>query len=525
MINNDVWELVHLLIEQGKARVEFTCSKTQQTQYGFGATRLLDINVKSIGEDSYEIRCMEGPVVYPSDKLSRRSLFAMFCKYPSYKILKLEQEQFKPDATIELKQSEISPITSDYNDMLKEKYEIIEVDESKQEVVIGEIGDEGVSAEQGEALAEHSEVKADSIEALAPENELFIADEVNVSGMNITTEQGLLEDFGTEVKVESKPNIEEEQAQSSLPSTQDQLTERIKELLLKNSKQEVERVKHGKGCKKCGYTGWITDEETGMTVQCDCQSVTELKKQVQAKAPQVKIKNTRALEAVVPIDYRDRDFDLEKAKTYAGSIAMNLELRIMGYGSYIDTVKTVLTSINTSELKNSYIIGAPNGFGKATFVYTAIKRLIAQGKPVVPYLSLIELAELRVEYEDRLLSKLKNPRFSKSLRLDPDEYIWKDFIGAPVLFTYFSSVDSKVIESAALNALMNLRSAKGRPTIVTTAFSLDPYVGDQKLRSYYWNDMISITNKESSTGVDRLIHRSCYLRPMNSMNVVKGVDY
>lgn len=429
-------ELVKHLIEHKETKVMFKCPRSLQVENGFNETRTLNINIKVIGTDKFEIRCSEGEEQYPTNILSLNSLESMFYKYTSYDIV---------DPTIE-EEKAMQETNQDTN----------QTDETN-----------------GESFAEDQESKV-----------------IN-----------------------------------KLASTQDQLTERIKELMLKNPKQEAKRVKVGHGCKKCNYTGWIVDEETGLTIRCDCQSASNIDKTAKSRAPQVKIKNTNALTAVVPLEYRNKDFDLEKAKICAGNIAMSLELKVVGYNNYIDTLSSILTSINTSELRNSYIVGAPNGFGKATFVYTAIKRLIAQGKPVVPYLPLIELAELRVEYENRLLSKLKNPRFSKSLRENPDEYIWKDFVDVPVLFTYFSSVDSKVIESATLSTLMNLRSVKGRPTVVMISSSLDPYISDLKLRQYYWNDMIALTNKESTTGVDRLIHRSCFMRAVNSMNIIKGVDY
>ena len=435
-------ELVEHLIRHRETKVMFKCPRRLQVENGFNETRTLNIAIKAMGSDEFEIRCSEGEEQYPTNILSLNSLESMFYKYTSYSIV---------DSTID--------------------------------------------------------------------------EEKTMQETNQDTNQDTNQADETNGKSFAEEPIQESKVINKLASTQDQLTERIKELVLKNPKQEAKPIKVGRGCKKCNYTGWIVDAETGLTIRCDCQSVSNIDKTVKSRAPQVKIKNTNALTAVVPLEYRNKDFDLEKAKICAGNIAMSLELKVVGYNNYIDTLSSILTSINTSELKNSYIIGAPNGFGKATFVYTAIKRLIAQGKPVVPYLPLIELAELRVEYEDRLLSKLKNPRFSKSLRENPDEYIWKDFVDVPVLFTYFSSVDSKVIESATLSTLMNLRSVKGKPTVVMISSSLDPYISDLKLRQYYWNDMIALTNKESTTGVDRLIHRSCFMRAVNSMNIIKGVDY
>lgn len=327
-----------------------------------------------------------------------------------------------------------------------------------------------------------------------------------------------------------------------MDNRQDSMSEAIKKAVLatrenineNKNKSEVEdkyKVIRGInnktcGCALCNYTGLIEDAKTGLILQCDCQlSEYTLKKKRDGRAPKLTVNDMDKLRAIVPLEFRNTEFDSDRLKHDLSNLANTQNIRVYRYNNYIDTINTILAQISVSELKNSYIIGAPNDFGKSTFVYTALKRLIALDKKVVPYLSLVELAELKVEYENRLVDKLKNPRFSEPLRRGKDEVIWKDITDADVLFTRLSSVDSKYVESMVLSALMRLRGSKGKPTIVMAYTPLDPYINDEKLRSLYWDDMLSYTGKEENTKVDRLIHRACYKRDGVRIQAQKGVDY
>lgn len=312
----------------------------------------------------------------------------------------------------------------------------------------------------------------------------------------------------------------------SLDEPQSYEVEELKKAILSEEPKVIQRKRVGKGCEKCDFTGWKQDSLTGIKVRCDCQIRAERQTKIKdTEAPKVKIRDKDKLRLLVPLERRKDEFDTDTSKHNIEEIAKMQNCKIYRYTTYIDTINTILGEIVTSGLKNSYIIGAPNGFGKTTFVYTAIKRLLAQNKKVVPYLPLIELAEKKVEYEARLMEKLKNPRFAGELRKEPDEFIWKDFVEADVLFTFFSSIESKEIESAALSALMTLRASKGRPTIACISTSLNLYTNDTKLREYYWDDMIAYKTDTTKVGVDRLIHRSCYKRYNGNMTAIKGIDY
>lgn len=314
-----------------------------------------------------------------------------------------------------------------------------------------------------------------------------------------------------------------------LPQQQDKITEEIKTAILSSEQVKrgfVREKTPGSGCEKCNYTGWIKDASTGIETKCDCQLIAKrTPKLKKSNKPKVNIENQNLLRNIIPLERRKDEYSLEIALERIRKICNSQNCKVAKYDTYTETLNTILGQIITSKLKNSYIIGAPNGFGKSTFVYTALKRLLAQNKKVVPYLSLVELAEKKVEYETRLLEKLKNPRFSKPLRREPDEFIWKDFIEADVLFTFMSAVGSKEIESMILSAIMTLRASKNRPTVVMMSTSIEPYIYDDKLRKYYWDDMFTYSNKEEEVGVDRLIHRSCYRQYNTSMPIRKGIDY
>lgn len=232
-------------------------------------------------------------------------------------------------------------------------------------------------------------------------------------------------------------------------------------------------------------------------------------------------------EKIIPSAYRDACFDENKIKN---NIRLQYQrsgglYKVYKFKDYTDICNTILSSIRMKRLPDrSYIIGAPNGFGKTSFVNECLITLRRQGYRVAPYISLWELAQLRVDNEHRIMDPYK--RFKKEngdvVYKDPNTvqgymkvptivttgYSYSEYINADCLFVCFTDVISKDIESHTLYQLLNIRGAKGLPTIVMISTSLEPYENDKTLKEYVWDEIKDYN--ENRRSYDRVYHISCF---------------
>lgn len=259
------------------------------------------------------------------------------------------------------------------------------------------------------------------------------------------------------------------------------------------------------------------------------------------KSPMVYIRTGDKLEAVrlglVPEAYMNCEFDIEKVKeNQIEQIKTSArKFFVKRFEDYRDVTSGIISTIISNKIPNqSYIIGAPNGFGKTSFVNTCIIRLHAQGRNCTPYISLSDLAQAKLTNEKRLLSGIGSKEIYKGDSIDAkfedydsvvfdgftsstydkkpiniiDRYSWSEYMNCAVLFCYFTDVRSKVLESEMLKTAITVRGAKGLPTIAMISTSLDPYKNDKYLAEYVWNEILAYNNSESS--YDRVKHISCY---------------
>ena len=287
------------------------------------------------------------------------------------------------------------------------------------------------------------------------------------------------------------------------------------------------------GCDKCNHTGIIIDPETGISMQCECliERIQKLKEQLnRTHAPKYTLSNDESsrklIEAIIPFHRRDDEYNSDITEQKILEIIKARNARTTNSVMYKNLLDKLLSDISLGLLDNSYIIGAPNGFSKTTFVYTCLKRLIAQGKKVVPYKSLAELAQIKLDYEKLVLEQFKYGTKSKKSSL---EFTWRDYLEADVLFTYLSSVSSAELESAVLSSIMQIRGQNGKPTIVMTSTTLKIYTNNPDLNNYYWADMLDYTSnktdKKRNVSMDRLIHYSCYIIPTLDLKAKQLRDY
>lgn len=279
-------------------------------------------------------------------------------------------------------------------------------------------------------------------------------------------------------------------------------------------------------CEKCD-NGYITIEPLGMKVKCTCmiESPVKYNKDEPPKKPVYSVTNAQKEMAtylkLIPESRQDDEYDAEIIKANVTEMCSVQKCKVRKFDEYINTLNSIIVSISTTgKLRQSYIIGAPNSFGKTTFAYTCIKRLYAMGKKVVPYLSLYELAELKAEYERKVYKYIKksrkevNEESKNEVDSSEDEsssdiiYTWEDFMKSDVLFTYLTTLDNMKIEVSLLKTIMDIRGPKELPTVVFTTNPLKPYFADEVLKTYYWDEILAYNEKKTSC--DRLIHKSCY---------------
>lgn len=252
---------------------------------------------------------------------------------------------------------------------------------------------------------------------------------------------------------------------------------------------------------------------------------------------------------LIPENYRDVKFDENKIKENLREQNKRSArmYRIHRFKQYISICSEILTSLRQGVLpKRSYIIGAPNGFGKSSFVNEALITMSQFGWVCAPYISLSELAILRAAEEQRLLRPFDERLKHMKYNVDVDEFIkqngfpeynyrkpkepidlvkvptvitsnysWSEYINAKCLFVHFTDVISKDLESHVLYQLLSIRGAKGLPTIAMISTSLDPYVNDFTLKELVWDEIKS--TKDEPDSYDRVTHVSCYKKRKDSL--------
>ena len=250
--------------------------------------------------------------------------------------------------------------------------------------------------------------------------------------------------------------------------------------------------------------------------------------------------------ALIPEAYINTEFDVLKVRdNYRDQSTNTRKHEMIHFDEYIETTCDILNSIRRGEkIRGSYIIGAPNGLGKTSFVHTAIMLMYQRRMRVVPYISLSEIAELKVENEKRLARGLEmklsdrvyqenitylndkgDPNRSRHVEMSyyvdiednnyykkpiviTGQYSYSEYLNADILFCFLTEPSSKEIESYILKSILEIRSAKGLPTVVMVSTSLNPYKNHNVLGPLIWQEILSYNSNKKS--FDRLEHISCF---------------
>lgn len=262
-----------------------------------------------------------------------------------------------------------------------------------------------------------------------------------------------------------------------------------------------------------------------------------------------KLREAAVKAKLIPVAYKNAKFDSEMIKNRVNAEmrkkAKMDRYRIRNYKSYVEVCNGILATLGMGEdVTQSYVIGAPNGFGKTSFANDAILRLFSRGVNVAPYVSLTELAEIKMANDTRLAKGLvmtargvnnddkaelnrfvqdgynwdiekiyemhSEPVMYSKIPVDiVGRYSWSEYINAEVLFTYFTSIDSKVLESKMLQHLLYVRGTKGLPTIAMISTALTPYINDPTLAELVWDEIYDKSTSEAPC-YDRVKHVSCF---------------
>lgn len=290
-------------------------------------------------------------------------------------------------------------------------------------------------------------------------------------------------------------------------------------------------------------------ESSGMTVISDNESLKNRDEFVDSikdfgiKKPLLYINKGDILSAVkagiVPEAYMHCDFNIEQVKENQRQQYRNSSRKftIHDFEKYSEVTQGIISTIIANKIpEQSYIIGAPNGFGKTSFVNSCLLKLHALGRMCTPYISLTELANVRLADERRLLNGIGIDRYYSGKTDDIEvfnkeeyentlytgmdtagyvkkpiniinKFSWSEYMNCDILFCYFTNVSAKLIESEILKTAVTVRGVKGLPTIAMISTSLNPYKNDQRLSEYVWNELLTYKNESS---YDRLKHVSCY---------------
>lgn len=272
-------------------------------------------------------------------------------------------------------------------------------------------------------------------------------------------------------------------------------------------------------------------KESGSEVYKEAER-TEVDKRIQ---PEIKM-TTRDLavaKKLVPERYKNAEFDADRIEEAFKEDMKRLHnmYSVEKFSRYKEVCYGILTTLRTGNLPDrSWLIGAPNGFGKTTFANECIMIMEEKNMRTVPYISLLELAEIRIAEEKRILrgidSRNMNDNGYTELGKMPVDvtgcYSWSEYMNSECLVCYFTDVASRNIESRTLYQILSIRAAKALPTIVMIATSLKPYVNDITLRDQVWSEILGVENLKY--GYDMLTHVSCYkLRRNAIMNAEEGM--
>lgn len=202
---------------------------------------------------------------------------------------------------------------------------------------------------------------------------------------------------------------------------------------------------------------------------------------------------------------------------------------VLAYNSLLTSNKHIIDSQNTTirKLLNSYsAIGydAESGLDRGRAFINALADTIL-AKVNTHDISDIDSGSSQITKEVvRVQNSLagmvtKVPDFYKSLAM---RFSWDEYVNADLAICWIGIEQSIEAESKAISALMESRSAKGKPTICLISKSLALYKRDANIYRNYWSEIDDI--KDNKGRFNRFTHVSCYKRYSTMGKVLSGID-
>lgn len=266
-------------------------------------------------------------------------------------------------------------------------------------------------------------------------------------------------------------------------------------------------IKGKSDCDICGGRGY-TLNAFGMKERCHCTLAVDKPKEKVEYMDVSLVKNLHYKEMinkVIPKTRLKDDYSLAYFDNNVEMMLLRQNCRLVGENEYKAVINKLLNEAAVGNIKQSYLLSAPNNFGKTTLVHTLLKRYIYKDKSVVPYINLSQLAILRLSYEEAVKARLwGSTKDEKSV----NGFTWQDWITADFVAVKLTETDSAVVESAMLASLLNRRGENDLPTLVTMQYPVRPYTENLQLKRTYWDNILAYN--EIKTGTDRLIYKCTY---------------
>lgn len=256
--------------------------------------------------------------------------------------------------------------------------------------------------------------------------------------------------------------------------------------------EKKEEKKGLDGCTICNGYG-VYEDEYGNVLQCSCVlKKDEAIKKVADNVNMFKMGHnlcdaeSAVANGLIP-EHRKADiFNEKRVKEVATKVGQVLQVSYVNgsFTKYLAELDNISARIrNNIKLGGSYMIYAPNGFGKTTFANECIKTLFAQEKKCVPYTSLIALARERKKYIER------KELFGSGGSKKANTYNWMDYIDASVVFL-FVDTDMLVENKQVWGLLSTILEERRKPTIIFTEVPLNTREsGNQQLLNFILNNL------------------------------------
>ena len=308
------------------------------------------------------------------------------------------------------------------------------------------------------------------------------------------------------------------------------------------------------GCEKCNGTG-IVKGEFGIEVECSCVADMRAENKNSSAINTGVINNDIISTPVYGVKQATKDklvklgiipehrikdeFNSEHSKIVLLQMCQTLKCNVNkeAFDRYIDIIETLLTGLRVGQLpRRSYIIGGCNGLGKTTFVNTAIKIMAERGMKVVPYISLSEIAYKMADDIKKAEACISNLGKNRN-NIDNDgeyigndiqrnEFTWQDYVNADLVFACLTGPQCMWLEMSTLDRLLQLRSMRGKATIIITDDSLEWYWNDERVGKYIMCDIMEAQMENiklnrndyrnlNEDRLDKLTHISVWIKRMS----------